>query len=159
MLGRDWGAPHVPAMTKPEIWTIGYEQATQDAVIAALQQAGVEVLADVRALPLSRRPGFSKSALAAAVREGGMEYRHFKPLGTPADGRAAARRHDHAALARIYEGQLELPEALAAMAELRTLATERKVALLCYEREAAECHRRLLIEALLADFAEVDLKP
>ena len=146
-------------MTKPEIWTIGYEQATQDAVIAALQKAGVEILADIRALPLSRRPGFSKSGLAAAVHEAGMEYRHFKPLGTPADGRAAARRHDHAALARIYQGQLELPEALAAMAELRALASERKVALLCYEREASECHRRLLIEALLPDFAEVDLKP
>lgn len=146
-------------MTSPAIWTIGYEQVTQDAVIAALQEAGVEVLADVRALPLSRRPGFSKSSLAAAVRGGGMEYRHFKALGTPAEGRAAARRHDHAALARIYAGQLELPEAQAAMAELRALAGERKVALLCYERQAGECHRRLLVEALLPDFAEVDLMP
>lgn len=149
--------PHLRPM--PTIWTIGYEKTTQDALIAALQGAGVEVLADVRALPLSRRPGFSKSSLAAAVRAGGMDYRHFKPLGTPADGRAAARRHDHAALARIYSGQLELPEALAAMAELRDLAGERKVALLCYEREAAECHRSLLIETLLPDFAAVDLKP
>lgn len=146
-------------MTQPTIWTIGYEKTTQDALIAALRQAGVEVLADIRFLPLSRRPGFSKSSLAAAVREGGMDYRHLKPLGTPAEGRAAARRHDHAALARIYAGQLELPEALAAMAELRALAGERRVALLCYEREAAECHRSLLIDALLADFAVVDLKP
>jgi len=143
----------------PTIWTIGYEKTTQDALIAALQDAGVEVLADIRALPLSRRPGFSKSSLAAAVKAGGMDYRHLKPLGTPAEGRAAARRHDHDALARIYAGQLEMPEALAAMAELRDLAEEKKVALLCYEREAAECHRRLLIDALLADFAVVDLKP
>jgi len=143
----------------PTIWTIGYEKTTQDALIAALQEAGVEVLADIRALPLSRRPGFSKSSLAAAVRDGGMDYRHLKPLGTPAEGRAAARRHDHDALARIYAGQLELPEALASMAELRDLAEEKKVALLCYEREAAECHRHLLIDALLADFAVVDLKP
>jgi len=143
----------------PTIWTIGYEKTTQDALIAALQEAGVEVLADIRALPLSRRPGFSKSSLAAAARAGGMEYRHLKPLGTPAEGRAAARRHDHAALERIYAGQLEMPEALAAMAELRSLASEQKVALLCYEREAAECHRSLLIGALLADFAVIDLKP
>lgn len=141
------------------IWTIGYEQATQDAVIASLQGAGVEVLADIRYLPLSRRPGFSKSSLAAAVREGGMEYRHFKALGTPAEGRAAARRHDHAALERIYAGQLELPQALAAMAELRDLAGETRVALLCYERDAAECHRSLLIRALLPDFAVTDLRP
>lgn len=146
-------------MPGAKIWTIGYEKTTQPALIAALKRAGVEVLADVRALPLSRRPGFSKSSLAAAAAEGGIEYRHFRALGTPADGRAAARRHDHAALEKIYAGQLELPEALAAMAELRSLAEARKVALLCFEREAHECHRRLLAEAALADFEEVDLLP
>lgn len=146
-------------MSDPTIWTIGYEKTTPDAVLAALQAAGVEVLADIRALPLSRRPGFSKSSLAAGMAEGGIAYRHFKALGTPADGRAAARRHDHAALARIYARQLERPEALAAMAELRELASERRVALLCYEREASECHRSLLIAALLPDFRVVDLKP
>ncbi len=143
----------------PAIWTIGYEQVTQDALIAALQGAGVEVLADIRALPLSRCPGFSKTALAGAVREGGMEYRHLKPLGTPADGRAAARRGDHAALERIYAGQLDLPEALAAMAQLRELAGQRRVALLCYEREASGCHRSLLIAELLPDFETIDLRP
>jgi len=146
-------------MTKPTILTIGYEKTTQDALIAALQAAGIEILADIRYLPLSRRPGFSKSSLAAAAQAGGIAYRHFKPLGTPAEGRAAARRHDHAALERIYAGQLELPEALAAMAELRALVGEKKVALLCYERAAAECHRSLLVKALLPDFAEVDLEP
>ncbi|MBW8785401.1 MAG: DUF488 domain-containing protein [Novosphingobium sp.] len=142
-----------------KIWTIGYEQATQDEVIGTLARAGVEVLADVRALPLSRRPGFSKTALAAAAKDAGIEYRHMKALGTPAEGRAAARRHDHDALARIYAGQLELPEAIAAAAELRDLAQERRVALLCLERDAAVCHRRLLIEAVMPDFEAVDLVP
>ena len=143
----------------PTIWTIGYEQATVDAVLSTLREARVNILADIRALPLSRRPGFSKSALGAAAREAGIEYRHMKPLGTPAEGRAAARRHDHATLERIYAGQLELPEALAAMAELRALAGEKRVALLCYERDASGCHRSLLIDALLADFERVDLLP
>jgi uncharacterized protein (DUF488 family) len=146
-------------MAESTVWTIGYEQATLDAVIGALVAAGTQVLADIRYLPLSRRPGFSKSGLAAAAREAGIEYRHIKPLGTPAEGRAAARRGDHAELARVYAGQLELPEALAAMAELRDLAGEKRVALLCYERDAAACHRSLLIEALLPDFAVVDLEP
>ncbi|MBO9517253.1 MAG: DUF488 domain-containing protein [Porphyrobacter sp.] len=143
----------------PTIFTIGYEQVTQAAVVSALQEAGVEVLADIRYLPLSRRPGFSKSSLKAAVEEVGIAYRHFKQLGTPAEGRAAARRHDHAELARVYAGQLELPEAMAQMAELRTLAGEKAVALLCYERDAAECHRSLLYDALFSDFARVDLEP
>lgn len=146
-------------MTQGTIWTIGYEQATLAAVIDALADAGVEVLADIRYLPLSRRPGFSKSALAAGVNEAGIAYRHIKMLGTPADGRAAARRGDHAELARIYGGQLELLEALAAMAELRALAGEKRVALLCYERDASACHRSLLIDALLPDFEVIDLMP
>jgi uncharacterized protein (DUF488 family) len=143
----------------PTLFTIGYEQATQAAVVSTLRDAGVEVLADVRYLPLSRRPGFSKSSLRGAFEEAGIGYRHFKQLGTPADGRAAARRGDHAELARVYAGQLELPEALAQMAELRALAEERRVALLCYERDAAACHRSLLFDALFADFARVDLEP
>jgi uncharacterized protein (DUF488 family) len=143
----------------PTIFTIGYEQVTQAAVVATLKEAGVEVLADIRYLPLSRRPGFSKSSLKAAAEEAGIGYRHFKQLGTPAEGRAAARRHDHAELARVYAGQLELPEAMAQMAELRTLAEEKQVALLCYERDAAECHRSLLFDALFPDFARVDLEP
>lgn len=141
------------------IWTIGYEQATQAAVIAALRGAGIELLADIRYLPLSRRPGFSKSSLKAAAEEAGIAYRHFKQLGTPPEGRAAARRGDHPALERSYSGQLELPEAMAQMAELRDLAQERRVALLCYERAAAACHRSLLYEALLADFERIDLEP
>jgi uncharacterized protein (DUF488 family) len=143
----------------PAIFTIGYEQATQAAVVAALCDAGVEVLADIRYLPLSRRPGFSKNSLKAAVEEAGIGYRHFRHLGTPAEGRAAARRGDHAQLARVYAGQLELPEALAQMAELRALAEDKRVALLCYERDAAECHRSLLTDALFTGFDRVDLAP
>src|SRR5215213_5559790 len=73
------------------IFTIGYEGATVPEFLAALKDAGVERVIDVRALPLSRRPGFSKSPLRAALEEAGIEYVHLKALGTPADGRAAAR--------------------------------------------------------------------
>jgi len=143
----------------PTLFTIGYEQATQAAVVSALREAGVEVLADIRYLPLSRRPGFSKSSLRTAVEEAGIAYRHFKQLGTPEEGRNAARRGDHATMSRVYAGQLELPEAMAQMAELRDLAGDKRVALLCYERNAAECHRSLLFDALFGDFARVDLEP
>lgn len=141
------------------VWTIGYEQATVPAVIEALVGAGVDVLADVRALPLSRRPGFSKTALAGAAQEAGLEYRHFKALGTPKEGREAARKGDRKGLVRVYSGQLELPEAMAAAAELRDLASRKRVALLCFCGDAAKCHRSLLHEAMLADFEAIDLVP
>ena len=144
---------------KPTVWTIGYEQTTMEAFLTALTGAGVEVLADVRAIAASRRPGFSKTALAANLAGAGIEYRHFRALGTPADGRAAARAGNHAALKRIYAGQLELPEAMAAGAQLAELAGERRTALLCYERDPACCHRTLLRAALLGTFDTVDLYP
>jgi uncharacterized protein (DUF488 family) len=129
------------------IFTIGYEGVTQADLVAALKAAEVELLADVRAVPLSRRAGFSKNVLAAGLREAGIDYVGLKALGTPPEGREAARRHDHAGLARVYAGQLELPEALAQMAQLRALAAERPTALLCFERDPAACHRSLLVDA------------
>ena len=143
----------------PTIWTIGYEQTTMPAFLAALQGAGVELVADVRAIAASRRPGFAKNALAANLAEAGIDYRHFRALGTPPDGRAAARALDLPKLERIYAGQLELPEAIAAGAELADLAHQRRVALLCYERDPACCHRTLLRGAVLPDCVAVDLYP
>ena len=147
----------IPHIKRMRIFTIGYEGSTQADVVAALSAAGVGLLADVRAVPLSRRPGFSKNVLAAGLREAGIDYVGLKALGTPPEGREAARKHDHARLARIYAGQLELPEALAQMAQLRALAAERPTALLCFEREPAHCHRSLLVAAALPDAEVINL--
>jgi len=139
------------------IFTIGYEGATVGEFIAALEQAGVERVIDVRALPLSRRPGFSKSALRGSLEEAGIEYVHLKALGTPADGRAAARSGRHAEMARIYAGQLELPEAMVKAAQMLELAAEKPSALLCFEREPAHCHRTLLLHTVAPDVDVEDL--
>lgn len=128
------------------ILTIGYEAATVSGLLATLRSAGVRRVIDVRALPLSRRPGFSKSALRAALVEAGIDYVHLRALGTPAAGRAAARKGDTAELRRIYEAQLELPEAAMEGAKMLDLARELPTALLCYEREPAGCHRSILLE-------------
>ena len=139
------------------IFTIGYEATTVGEFLDALRSAGVERVIDVRALPLSRRPGFSKSPLSAALAEAGIDYVHLKALGTPADGRAAARAGRHDDLLRIYAGQLELPEAIAQGAQMLELAREKASALLCYERDPAQCHRSLLLAAVAPDAEVVDL--
>lgn len=139
------------------IFTIGYEGATVGEFLAALQEAGVKRLIDVRALPLSRRLGFSKSPLRAALKEAGIDYVHLKALGTPAEGRAAARAGRHADLERIYAGQLELPEAIAQGAQMIELSREKPSALLCFEREPAHCHRTLLLDAVAGDAEVVHL--
>lgn len=138
-------------MSSPAIFTIGYEGVTQGDFIATLQAAGVKRVIDVRAVPNSRRPGFSKTPLRNALAEAGIDYVHLRALGTPPDGRAAARAGKHAELERIYAGQLELPEAMAQSAQMLDLAAEQPSAILCYEREPAECHRSLLLDSVAPD--------
>lgn len=139
------------------IFTIGYESATQDEFVSALKAAGVERVIDVRAVPNSRRPGFSKTPLRNALGEAGIDYVHLRALGTPADGRAAARAGRHTDLERIYAGQLELPEAIAQSAQMLELAREKPSALLCYERDPGGCHRTLLLRWAAPGAEVVDL--
>ena len=139
------------------IFTIGYEGATVGEFVDALKSAGVERVIDVRAVPNSRRPGFSKTPLRNALAEAGIDYVHLRALGTPAEGRAAARAGRRKDLERIYAGQLELPEAIAGGAQMLDLAQDKPSAVLCYERDPAVCHRTLLLDAVAPDAEVVHL--
>ena len=139
------------------IFTIGYESTTVGEFLSALEQAGVKRVIDVRAVPNSRRPGFSKTPLSNALKEVGIDYVHLRALGTPADGRAAARAGRHEELERIYAGQLELPEAIAQGAQMVDVARELPSAVLCYERDPSGCHRTLLLDAVASDAEVVHL--
>lgn len=144
-------------MTARRIFTIGYEGATQTELIAALQAAGVTRVIDVRAVPLSRKPGFSKNVLAAGLKEAGIDYVHLKALGTPPAGREAAREGRMDEMRRIFAEQLETPEAGAQSGQMLMLAAEKPSALLCFERDPADCHRTPLREAVMADWEVIDL--
>lgn len=144
-------------MSRLRIFTIGYEGATQPELVAALQKAGVERVIDVRAVPLSRKPGFSKNVLAAGLKEAGIDYIHLKALGTPPDGREAARKGRFDEMELIYAAQLETPEAAAQAAQMIGLAEEKPSALLCFERDPAHCHRTPLRLAVLPGAEAVDL--
>lgn len=140
-----------------KIFTIGYEGSTQAELISALRRAGIERILDVRAVPLSRKPGFSKNVLAAGLREAGIDYVHLKALGTPPAGREAARKGRISEMEQIYAAQLETPEAGADAARMVDLAAEKPSALLCFERDPAACHRRPLHRAILPDVQVIDL--
>jgi uncharacterized protein (DUF488 family) len=141
--------------------TIGYEAATQAAVIGALTSAGVKVVIDVRAVASSRRAGFSKTLLAASLAEAGVDYVHLRALGTPKPGRQAARAGRHAEMRAIFEAHLAEPEAQLQLAQAAEIARERPSALLCYEADAAHCHRRIIADRLAAadGFEVEDLTP
>jgi uncharacterized protein (DUF488 family) len=126
----------------PALFTIGYEQAKPDSVLGELRRAKIDLLVDTRAVAASRRPGFSKRQLAASLDENGIGYIHLQKLGTPTEGRAAAKAGDYDTLWRIYDKHIKTPEAKAALDELITLIKSgKRVALLCYERNPDECHR------------------
>lgn len=131
------------------VCTIGYEGAGQADVIAALKSAHVDLLVDVRAVVSSRRLGFAKSALKAGMEENGIEYIHLRGLGTPKEGRDAARRGDMDTLSRVYEKQLQTPEAELDMAKVIDLSRTRSICLLCYEHDHKTCHRDMVADRIV----------
>jgi uncharacterized protein (DUF488 family) len=130
--------------------TIGYEKASQGDVLAALAAAKIATLIDVRDLPLSRRAGFSKRSLQAAVEAAGMRYVHLKALGTPPEGREANRRREWERFWRIVDDKLATAEAEFALAEALRIASAAPACLLCYEADWHICHRRRVADLLVA---------
>jgi uncharacterized protein (DUF488 family) len=132
-----------------KLFTIGYEQTPVEAVLDELEHAGVKLLVDVRAVAASRRPGFSKKQLAAGLDERGISYLHLRGLGTPKDGREAARGGKFDALHRIYAKHLKTPQAREELDELAALvAKSGPVCILCYERDHTHCHRQWIAEII-----------
>jgi uncharacterized protein (DUF488 family) len=137
------------AKRKPELFTIGYEKAKPDAVMAELKRAKVKLLVDTRAVAASRKPGFSKRQLAASLDEDGIGYLHLQKLGTPDEGRQAARAGKLDTLWRIYAKHLKTKGAIEEMAELVSIVKSgQAVCLLCFERDKDCCHRTRIAEVV-----------
>ena len=128
------------------LFTIGYEQAKPATVLRELKHAKIDILVDTRAVAASRRPGFSKKQLAAALDDEGIAYIHLQKLGTPAEGRAAARAGETNRLWKIYDKHIKTREAQEALDELLALIKSKKrIALLCYCRDPKTCHRTRIV--------------
>lgn len=121
--------------------TIGYERTGFPAFLAALQDAEIETVIDVRELPNSRRAGFSKNMLKANLATAGIEYVHLKALGTPKAGRTAHRSGDMTGFWRIVDDALGRPEAGLAVEHAAMLARSKRACLMCFEHDWRECHR------------------
>lgn len=132
-----------------KLFTIGYEQTPSSAVLDELQRAKVKLLVDVRAVAASRRPGFSKKQLAAGLDERGIAYLHLRGLGTPKEGREAARSGKTSAMLKIFNQHLKSEQSRNEMDELAALVKKGgPVCLLCYERNPEECHRNRVAEII-----------
>lgn len=132
------------------VTTIGYERASLIDFIATLQLSKIDVLVDIRDRAQSRRPGFSKSALATALNEVGIEYIHLKELGDPKEGREAARRGDYNEFRAIFNNVMATDAAKQAITKLAELAIESRICLMCFERDQRTCHRLIVADQLVA---------
>ena len=132
----------------PDLFTIGYEGSIVDNVVAALREAGVTHLVDVRAVPQSRKPGFSKRLLGGTLAAAGIRYTHLRGLGTPKAGRDAVRHGDVGAMQRIFRAHMEEPDAQVDLARAAEIVAAEPACLLCFERDHTHCHRQLVAEML-----------
>jgi len=137
------------------VYTIGYEGTDIDKMLATLKTIGVEVLADVRAVALSRKKGFSKKALKARLEAEGIAYSHFVELGDPKPGREAARAGLFDKFQRIYSTHLHCAEAKAALEALEETARRASICMMCFERDPTTCHRTIVADRLKARGIEV----
>jgi uncharacterized protein (DUF488 family) len=140
----------VPPRLRPELLTIGYEGRTIRDVLTELVAAKVALLVDVRALPRSRKPGFSKRQLAAGLDEKGISYVHLQGLGTPKPGRDAVRAGHPQIMGAIFREHMTSERARADLGRATALACETRVCLLCFEHDPACCHRRIVAEMIAA---------
>ncbi len=144
------------------VFTIGYEGSTLEGLVYALKSNFIQTLIDVRFIPLSRKPGFSKDELCAAVEAAGMKYRHFKALGCPSVVRDVYREDGNwESYSRKFKQHLAAQAA--AVDELYDLVTTSNSCLLCYERDVRRCHRRYVADRLVelseGRLRRVDLRP
>jgi uncharacterized protein (DUF488 family) len=130
------------------LFTIGYEQASIGDFLAALRDARVECVLDVRAVPLSRKPGFSKSSLQRVLADSGIGYIHIVALGNPARGRDAAKAGRDAEFRQVFEDHLRSSQAQRGLADAASYASRSRACLLCFERDARQCHRLMVAQSL-----------
>lgn len=132
------------------VYNIGYEATDIRRFVDTLRSVGIECLVDVRAVPHSRKKGFSKNSLAIALEAAGIRYLHLVHLGDPKEGRDAARAGDYESFRRIYSEHLQRDASQIALGELWQLAQQQVCCMLCFERDPKTCHRSIVAERLVA---------
>lgn len=138
------------------IYSVGYEGMTLDALVDRLAGARVSVLVDVRLNPVSRKPGFSKKRLTAALEDAGIEYVHEKELGNPQDNRDSFRNGDGEAGRSRMRAMLNNGGG-GALDRLVVLASNQRVAVLCVERDHNRCHRDVITEMVVERNPEIEV--
>jgi transcriptional regulator with XRE-family HTH domain len=136
------------AKVTPGLWSAGYEGRDIDSFVASLLDSRIDVVADVRLTPISRKKGFSKTRLGQALAEAGIEYTHLRGLGNPKDNRAPFWDGRLDVGRARFRGVLRSDEAQSDLDRLAEQARQSRVAVLCFEKDESRCHRQVVLEAV-----------
>jgi uncharacterized protein (DUF488 family) len=129
------------------LYTVGYEGRSIGEFVELLKSHGVEHLVDIRDAPISRKPGFAKAALSAALAAVSIRYSHVRALGCPKPIRARQKASpDWSGYTRDFKRYLAGQGD--ALAELRATAEKAPACLMCYEADFNRCHRLFVAEAI-----------
>ncbi len=137
------------------VYTIGYESRSLDSFLDSLRQNHIEQVIDVRQVPMSRKPGFSKGKLSSALEGAGISYVHVKELGSSKEMREklhATKDYD----AFFYDYRYYLGTHFALVQQAWELASEKRSCLLCFEKKPSECHRSVIAEFIYTRMPNVD---
>jgi uncharacterized protein (DUF488 family) len=146
---HDEAPPEHIDMTK--LFTVGYEGSKPADLFASLQASGVELLIDVRDVPISRKPGFSKTSLSQGLENVGIQYLHLKGLGDPKPGRMAAREGRYSDFRRIFAAHMASTAAQQALRDAVSAASKSVACLLCFEQDHTNCHRGIVADSMALD--------
>jgi uncharacterized protein (DUF488 family) len=135
-------------MTQQVLHTIGYEGSSIEAFVATLSFVRIDLLIDIRDVPVSRKSGFSKNALAGRLAASDIDYLHLKGLGDPKSGREAARKGRYNEFRQIFSEHLRSEIAQADVGRGIQAALSQSACLLCFERDYSQCHRRLVADEM-----------
>ncbi|MGH1554833.1 DUF488 family protein, N3 subclade [Streptomyces sp. L7] len=136
------------AQVSPGLWSAGYEGRDIGSFVASLLDSRIDIVADVRLTPISRKKGFSKTRLGEALAEAGIGYAHLRGLGNPKENRAPfwdgrvelGRTH--------FRGLLQSAEAQSDLDRLAEHAQHSRVVVLCFEKDEGRCHRQVVLESV-----------
>jgi uncharacterized protein (DUF488 family)/DNA-binding Xre family transcriptional regulator len=133
---------------RPGLWSVGYEGRDIDSFVSSLVESHIDVVADVRLTPISRKKGFSKTRLGEALAEAGIEYTHLRGLGNPKDNRAPFWDGRLTEGRARFRGVLRSEEAQSDLDRLAERARQSRVAVLCFEKDENRCHRQVVLETI-----------
>ena len=132
-----------------ELFTIGYEGKSLDGFVTELKKFAISCLIDVREIPFSRKRGFSKSALAERLNKENIRYVHLKELGSPKPVRESLKAsHDYLTFFRKMDKYLDTKKET--IENAYSYVTYNTCCLMCFERLAAECHRKIVAQKIKA---------